>query len=105
MLRRADAGFTAAEIAAAQVLVRTAAALIDEGQRIPTLTAMAKLQAAETTAKVVDRGMRAMGAMGLAAESTMQMYFRDARLQLFSPVSNEMTRNIIGQALGLGRSY
>lgn len=96
---------SATEIAAAEVLTRTAADLIDAGQRIPTLTAMAKLQAGETTARVVDRGMRAMGAMGLAAESTMQMYFRDARLQLFSPVSNEMTRNIIGQALGLGRSY
>lgn len=96
---------SATEITAAQALTRAAAEAIDQGRRVPTLTAMAKLQAAETTARVVDRGMRAMGAMGLATESMMQMYFRDARLQLFSPVSNEMTRNIIGEALGLRRSY
>jgi alkylation response protein AidB-like acyl-CoA dehydrogenase len=35
----------------------------------------------------------------------MQMYFRDARLQLFSPVSNEMVRNVLGESLGLDRSY
>jgi hypothetical protein len=49
--------------------------------------------------------MRTMAAMGLAAESQMQMLFRDARLQLFSPVSNDMARNLSGEALGLGRSY
>jgi acyl-CoA dehydrogenase len=43
--------------------------------------------------------------MGLAEESAMQMYFRDARLQLFSPVSNEMVRNFLGEAMGLPRSY
>ena len=61
--------------------------------------------AAESTARIVDRGMRAMGAQGLAEESAMQMYFRDARLQLFSPVSNDMIRNILGESLGLPRSY
>ncbi|WP_229052113.1 acyl-CoA dehydrogenase family protein [Aeromicrobium sp. Leaf350] len=96
---------SATELAAATALTRAAADRIDAGDRVPTLTAMAKLQAGETAARVVDRGMRAMGAMGLASESLMQMYFRDARLQLFSPISNEMTRNIIGEAMGLGRSY
>ncbi|GAA1746369.1 acyl-CoA dehydrogenase family protein [Aeromicrobium alkaliterrae] len=96
---------SATELAAATALTRAAADRIDAGERVPTLTAMAKLQAGETAARIVDRGMRAMGAMGLASESAMQMYFRDARLQLFSPISNEMTRNVIGESLGLGRSY
>jgi alkylation response protein AidB-like acyl-CoA dehydrogenase len=96
---------SATELAASRALTATAVAAIEAGTPSTTLAAMAKLQAAETAARVVDRGMRAMGAMGLAEESAMQMYFRDARLQLFSPVSNEMTRNVIGQALGLPRSY
>jgi len=80
-------------------------AMNERGEPALAYAAMAKLHAGETAARVVDRGMRAMGAAGLAEESAMQMLFRDARLQLFSPVSNEMTRNILGEALGLPRSY
>ncbi|WP_111719531.1 acyl-CoA dehydrogenase family protein [Homoserinimonas sp. OAct 916] len=93
------------ELTAARALVNTTVRMIESGQQSLAMSAMAKLFAAETTAKIVDRGMRAMGAMGLAEESPMQMYFRDARLQLFSPVSNEMIRNILGESLGLPRSY
>ncbi len=93
------------ELTAARALVLAAVAAIESGEDARALSGMAKLNAAETAARVVDRGMRALGAMGLAEESAMQMFFRDARLQLFSPVSNEMVRNILGEALGLGRSY
>ena len=99
-----------AELGAARALVESTVRLLERGgdahrERATALSAMAKLNAAEVTARVVDRGMRAMGAMGLAEESAMQMYFRDARLQLFSPVSNEMVRNVLAEALGLPRSY
>lgn len=94
-----------AELAAARALVNETVARIDNDQAATAQSAMAKLVAAETAARITDRGMRAMGAMGLAEESAMQMYFRDARLQLFSPVSNEMIRNLLGESLGLPRSY
>jgi alkylation response protein AidB-like acyl-CoA dehydrogenase len=93
------------ELTAARALVLTAVETIEAGRDARQISGMAKLNAAEMTARVVDRGMRALGAMGLAEESAMQMFFRDARLQLFSPVSNEMVRNLLGEALGLGRSY
>jgi acyl-CoA dehydrogenase len=35
----------------------------------------------------------------------MERLFRDARLGPFSPISNEMVRNFLGQRLGLPRSY
>ena len=94
-----------AEFAAARALINSAVAMIERNEDAQTHSAMAKLVIAETTSRIVDRGMRAMGAMGLADESAMQMYFRDARLQLFSPISNEMVRNMLGEALGLTRSY
>lgn len=94
-----------AELTAARALVNTTVRLIESGQPASAMSAMAKLTAAESTARIVDRGMRAMGAMGLAEESAMQMLFRDARLQLFSPISNEMIRNILAESLGLPRSY
>jgi len=93
------------ELTAARALLSMAVGAIERGDPARDLTGMAKLNAAEATARIVDRGMRAMGAMGLAEESAMQMYFRDARLQLFSPVSNEMVRNMLGEAMGLARSY
>ena len=94
-----------AELTAARALVNLAVQAAETAKPTQELAAMAKLQAAEGAARIVDRGMRAMGAMGLAEESAMQMYFRDARLQLFSPVSNEMVRNLLGEHLGLPRSY
>ncbi|MFS3126886.1 acyl-CoA dehydrogenase family protein [Nocardioides sp. Bht2] len=96
---------SAAELAAARALIEATTVRLEQGQSTHPQAAMAKLVSSETTARIVDRGMRALGAMGLATESRMQMYFRDARLQLFSPISNEMTRNLLGESLGLPRSY
>jgi alkylation response protein AidB-like acyl-CoA dehydrogenase len=95
----------AAALAGALLLTERAAQGVDAGDAGSPLPSMAKLAAGEATAVVVDRGMRTMAAMGLARESPMQMYFRDARLQLFSPVSNEMVRNLLAEAMGLPRSY
>ena len=95
----------ATELAGAMLIVERAVSDYEVGAETTAIAAMAKLSAAEMAARVVDTGMRVMAAFGLAAESSMQMFFRDARLQLFSPVSNEMTRNIIGEKLGMPRSY
>lgn len=94
-----------AEVSAAQLLVERAVRAIDEDVEATAAATLAKAYAAEATARAVDVGMRTMAAMGLAAEGSMQMLFRDARLQLFSPVSNDMARNLSAEALGLGRSY
>ncbi|WP_110241593.1 acyl-CoA dehydrogenase family protein [Nocardioides gilvus] len=94
-----------AEFHAARALVDACVTRIESGEQAISYAGMAKLVASETTARIVDRAMRAMGAMGLAEESAMQMYFRDARLQLFSPISNEMIRNLIAEDAGLPRSY
>lgn len=94
------------DLSAARALTAVAVRAIEAGDPgAASLSAMAKMAASEATSRIVDRGMRAMGAMGLAEETPMQMYFRDARLQLFSPISNEMIRNVLGEALGLPRSY
>lgn len=94
-----------AEFHAARALVTLCVEEIEDGGDAVAHAGMAKLVASETAARAVDRCMRAMGAMGLAEESAMQMYFRDARLQLFSPISNEMIRNLLAEDAGLPRSY
>jgi acyl-CoA dehydrogenase len=96
---------SAAELTAASLLVEHAARQIDAGMPASQESAMAKLVAAESVSRLVDRASRAMGAMGIADESPMQRYLRDARLQLFSPVNNDLVRSIIAQGLGMPRSY
>ena len=66
---------------------------------------MAKLAASETAVRATDRGMRVLGGYGLVEASPMERLFRDARLGPFSPISNEMVRNFVGERLGLPRSY
>jgi acyl-CoA dehydrogenase len=96
---------SAAELTAASLLVEYAARLIDSGLPASQESAMAKLVSAESVNRLVDRAARAMGAMGIAEESPMQRYLRDARLQLFSPVNNDLVRGIVAQSLGMPRSY
>jgi acyl-CoA dehydrogenase len=96
---------SAAELTAASLLVEHAARSIDKGKPASQESAMAKLVASECVGRLVDRASRAMGAMGMAEEGSMQRYVRDARLQFFSPVNNELVRSIISQSLGLPRSY
>ena len=60
--------------------------------------AAAKVFAAETAVRATDRGMRIMAGYGFVEESPMARYFRDARLQVFSTVSNEIARSIMASA-------
>jgi alkylation response protein AidB-like acyl-CoA dehydrogenase len=96
---------SASELAAANLLVEYAARKADSGREASQESAMAKLFAAETTARLVDRASRVMGAMGVAMETPMQRFLRDARLQLFSPVNNDLLKGVIGQGMGLPKSY
>jgi alkylation response protein AidB-like acyl-CoA dehydrogenase len=67
---------------------------------------MAKIVASETATEVTEDGMQAFGGAGFSREVPMQRWFRDVRLWTFSPLTNEMLRNYIGERLlGLPRSF
>jgi acyl-CoA dehydrogenase len=69
------------------------------------LASMAKLVASEAAERIALHGMQLMGGLGYSREVAMQRYFRDVRLWSFSPLTNEVVRNRIGeQVLGLPRS-
>ncbi len=71
-----------------------------------TLSAMAKLAASDAATTTTDAGMRVMAGWGFFRGLPMQRYFRDARLYTFAPLTDEMTRNYIGEKhLGLPRSF
>ncbi|WP_158585614.1 acyl-CoA dehydrogenase family protein [Pseudooceanicola sediminis] len=89
----------------ARLFTTKAAWMISRGIECSSEAAMAKVFASEAAQRATDRGMRILAGYGLVEESPMERLFRDARLGLFSPVSNEMSRNFIGERLGLPRSY
>lgn len=66
---------------------------------------MAKVIASEYANKAADLGIQFLGGMGYAAETDAQRYWRDSRLFRIGPITNEMARNWIAEALGLPRSF
>ena len=96
---------TATELEQIRLLTAKAAWLQSTGRDCATEAAMAKLAATEAAIRATDRCMRVLGAYGLVEATAMERLFRDARLGPFSPISNEMVRNFVGERLGLARSY
>ncbi|WP_076867144.1 acyl-CoA dehydrogenase family protein [Bradyrhizobium mercantei] len=95
----------AIELEQIRLLTTKAAWLHANGRECSSEAAMAKLAASEVAIRATDRCMRVLGGFGLVEESPLERLFRDARLGPFSPISNEMVRNFIGERLGLPRSY
>lgn len=89
----------------AELMTFKAAWLVDQDRDAGVASSMAKTVASEYAAQAADRGIQILGGMGYAAELDMQRYWRDARLYQIAPVTNQMTRNYIGESLGLDRSF
>lgn len=90
----------------ARGLLWRAAAIEVGGGDSSSLAAMAKLAASEAAVSIALRGMQLLGGVGYNRDVAMQRFFRDARLWSFSPLTNEMVRNGLGERLlGLPRSY
>ena len=96
---------TATDLEQIRLITAKAAWLQSNGRDCAAEAAMAKLAATEAAIRATDRCMRVLGGYGLVEESAMERLFRDARLGPFSPISNEMVRNFVGERLGLPRSY
>jgi acyl-CoA dehydrogenase len=96
---------TATELEQIRLITAKAAWLQSSGKDCAMEAAMAKLAATEVAIRATDRCMRVLGGYGLVEVTAMERLFRDARLGPFSPISNEMVRNFVGERLGLPRSY
>lgn len=93
------------DIELARLITYKAAWLHSQGKPCSIEASMAKVAASDAVISVTDKGMRIWAGHGFAMESEMQRYFRDARLAPFSPITDEMAKNFLGQSLGLPRSY
>jgi acyl-CoA dehydrogenase len=89
----------------AELMVFKAAWLQSTGEPAGAPSNMAKVVASELAGQGADLGLQILGGMGYSAETSMQRYWRDARLFRIGPITNEMARNTIAEGLGLPRSF
>ena len=91
---------------AAELMIRKAAWMLDNGQPCGAEANMAKWLAADACFQAADQAMQTHGGFGYAKEYHVERYGREARLMRIAPISQEMIQNYVCEhVLGLPRSY
>ena len=95
-----------AELEAADMMVRRAAALFAAGQDCGADANMAKLLASEAAWRVAEATMQTFGGFAFAREYDVERKWRECRLYQIAPISTNMVLAYLAQhVLGLPRSY
>jgi len=95
-----------AELKAAELLVRHAAALYDADQPCGAEANAAKYLAAEACWRVCERAVLTHGGFGYAQEYHVERYLREAQIARIAPVSPQLMLCYIAErVLGLPKSY
>tara|TARA_B100000949_G_scaffold144114_1_gene126617 strand:+ start:470 stop:1633 length:1164 start_codon:yes stop_codon:yes gene_type:complete len=95
-----------AQMRAAELMVRQAAALFDAGENCGAEANMAKMLAAEASWKAADTCIQTFGGFGFAEEYDVERKFREARLYRVAPISTNLILSFIGEhVLGMPKSY
>ncbi|EID77042.1 MULTISPECIES: acyl-CoA dehydrogenase family protein [Rhodococcus] len=95
-----------ARLDAAELILRKATWLYDNGKPCAREANMAKYLCADAGFQAADRALQTHGGMGYSEEYHVARYFREARLTKIAPLSQEMVLNYLGEhVLGLPRSY
>jgi acyl-CoA dehydrogenase len=95
-----------AELEAADMIARRAAALFDDGKDCGADANMAKLLASEATWHAAEATLQTYGGFGYAKEYDIERKWREVRLYQTAPISTNLILAFIGQhVLGLPRSY
>ena len=95
-----------ARLDAAELMLRKATWLYDNGRSCGREANTAKYLCADAGFTAADRALQTHGGMGYSEEYHVARYFREARLMKIAPVSQEMILNFLGShVLGLPRSY
>ncbi|HVA23388.1 MAG TPA: acyl-CoA dehydrogenase family protein [Chloroflexota bacterium] len=95
-----------AQLQAAGLMRSKAAWLFDSGQKCGFEANSAKMLASQAAWEAANACMDTFGGYGFAVEYDVERKFRETRLFLTAPVSNNMVLNFIGQnVLGMPRTY
>ena len=95
-----------ARLDAAELMLRKATWLYDNGKPCGREANTAKYLCADAGFTAADRALQTHGGMGYSEEYPVARYFREARLMKIAPISQEMILNYLGShTLGMPRSY
>ncbi|THD68518.1 MAG: acyl-CoA dehydrogenase [Bradyrhizobium sp.] len=95
-----------AELEAADMMCRRAAALFSAGQDCGADANIAKLLASEATWKAAEAAIQTHGGFGFASEYDIERKWRESRLYQVAPISTNLILAYIAQhVLGMPRSY
>ena len=95
-----------AELEAADLLCRRAAALFDAGKECGADANIAKMIASEASWKAAETCMQTHGGFSYAREYDIERKWRDNRLFQIAPISTNLILGYVGQhVLGMPRSY
>ncbi len=95
-----------ARLDAAELMLRKATWLYDQGLPCGREANTAKYLCADAGFQAADRALQTHGGMGYSEEYNVARYFREARLLKIAPLPQEMVLNYLGShVLGLPRSY
>ena len=95
-----------AELEAADMICRRAAALFDDGKECGADANIAKLLASEAAWKAADTCMQTFGGFAYAREYEIERKWREVRLYQIAPISTNLILGYVGQhVLGMPRSY
>ena len=95
-----------AQLQAADMMTRRAAALFDDGKDCGADANMAKLLAADAAWEAAEACMQTFGGFGFAQEYDVERKWRECRLLKTAPISPNLILSYIGQhVLGMPRSY
>ena len=90
----------AIEIEAARSLIYSVARFVDSGAKdVSKESAMAKTFATDLGMKVTTNALQIMGGSGYMKEFPMEKMMRDAKILQIYEGTNQIQRNVIGQAL------
>jgi alkylation response protein AidB-like acyl-CoA dehydrogenase len=94
------------EIQAATLMRDRAAKLFDEGENCGAEANMAKYLTSEAAWKAANATMTTYGGYGLASEYNVERKFKEARLYIVAPITNNLVLSYVGQhILGMPRSF
>ncbi len=95
-----------AQMRAAELMVRAAASLYDDGRDCGAEANMAKLLAADASWAAADMCLQTHGGFGFAEEFDIERKFRETRLYQTAPISTNLILAYLAEhVLGLPRSY
>jgi alkylation response protein AidB-like acyl-CoA dehydrogenase len=89
----------------AQNLIYKCCWLQEKGLPYHREASMAKIVAGYASEIAAIKGMEILGGYGYTMEYDLQRYFRDYKQMIFSPIADEMAKNMIAEWMGLPRSF